>query len=318
VAIFKIAKFFLYLLEEIMKKLLTLASLLVVASLVLAACGAGGSSASDLLGAIKERGYILVSTDPNYEPQSFLNTEGKRPADTKCPGDALTTAEMQGFDVDVAIAIGDSLGVETCFATPGWDLITAGNWADKWDVSVGSMTITTARQQILDFSVPYYYTPAVVAVAANSEVTSLDQLAGKALCAGVSTTYESWLNNDKEALGLPDSSIYATVPDGVTVVPLDTDQECAQSIAAGRTDFVGYVTSGTVVDANIAAGMPVVKLDGVVFSEDLAAAFDKSSTLDTTSLRAAVDELFKAMHSDGRLSELSNKWFDMDITQAPK
>jgi hypothetical protein len=28
--------------------------------------------ASDLLGAIKERGYILVSTDPNYEPQSFL------------------------------------------------------------------------------------------------------------------------------------------------------------------------------------------------------------------------------------------------------
>jgi polar amino acid transport system substrate-binding protein len=318
VAVFKIAKFFLYLLEEIMKKLLTLASLLVVASLVLAACGAGGSSASDLLGAIKERGYILVSTDPNYEPQSFLNTEGKRPADTKCPGDALTTAEMQGFDVDVAIAIGDSLGVETCFATPGWDLITAGNWADKWDVSVGSMTITTARQQILDFSVPYYYTPAVVAVAANSEITSLDQLAGKALCAGVSTTYESWLNNDKEALGLPDSSIYATVPDGVTVVPLDTDQECAQSIAAGRTDFVGYVTSGTVVDANIAAGLPVVKLDGVVFSEDLAAAFDKSSTLDTTSLRAAVDELFKAMHSDGRLSELSNKWFEMDITQAPK
>jgi polar amino acid transport system substrate-binding protein len=300
-----------------MKKLLTLASLLVVASLVLAACGSK-STASDLLGAIKERGYILVSTDPNYEPQSFLNTAGSRADGTKCPSDALTTAEMQGFDVDVAIAIGDSLGVETCFATPGWDLITAGNWADKWDVSVGSMTVTTQRQQILDFSVPYYYTPAVVAVSASSGITSLDGLAGQALCAGVSTTYESWLNNDKEALGLPDSSIYATVPEGVTVVPLDTDQECAQSIASGRTDFVGYVTSETVVDANLAAGMPVVKLDGAVYSEDLAAAFDKSSTLDTTSLRAAVDELFNSMHSNGKLSELSNKWFQMDITQAPK
>jgi polar amino acid transport system substrate-binding protein len=300
-----------------MKKLLTLASLLVVTSLVLAACGSK-STASDLLGAIKERGYILVSTDPNYEPQSFLNTAGSRAEGTKCPSDALTTAEMQGFDVDVAIAIGDSLGVETCFATPGWDLITAGNWADKWDVSVGSMTVTTARQQILDFSVPYYYTPAVVAVAANSGITSLDGIAGQALCAGVSTTYESWLNNDKEALGLPDSSIYATVPEGVTVVPLDTDQECAQSIASGRTDFVGYVTSETVVDANLAAGMPVVKLDGAVYSEDLAAAFDKSSTLDTTSLRTAVDELFNSMHSNGKLSELSNKWFQMDITQAPK
>ena len=100
-----------------MKKLLTMASLLVVASLMLTACGGGGSTATDLLGAIKERGYILISTDPNYEPQSFLNTEGSRPSDTKCPSDALTTAEMQGFDVDVAIAVGDALGVETCFAT---------------------------------------------------------------------------------------------------------------------------------------------------------------------------------------------------------
>jgi len=301
-----------------MKKLLTLASLLVMASLVLAACGGGNAStASDLLGAMQERGYILVSTDPNYEPQSFLNTEGSRPSDTKCPADALTTAEMQGFDVDVAIAIGEGLGVETCFATPSWDAITAGNWADKWDVSVGSMTVTTDRQKILDFSVPYYYTPAVVAVAADSGITSVDGLSGQAVCAGTATTYEYWLNNDKAGLGLPDASIYATVPADVTVVPLETDQECAQAIAAGRTDFVAYVTSETVVDANIAAGMPVVKLDGAVYSEDLAAAFDKSSTLDTTSLRAKVDEIISGMHSDGSLSELSNQWFGMDITTAP-
>lgn len=300
-----------------MKKLLTLVSLLVAASLVLTACGGGGSSASDMLGAIQERGYILVSTDPNYEPQSFLNTEGSRPADTKCPSDALTTAEMQGFDVDVAIAIGDSLGVETCFATPSWDAITAGNWADKWDVSVGSMTVTTARQQILDFSVPYYYTPAVVAVAADSGITSLDELSGQAICAGGATTYEAWLNNDMEALGLPESSIYAKVPADVTVVTLETDQECAQAIAAGRKDFVAYMTSETVVDANLAAGMPITKLDGVAYSEDLAAAFDKGATLDTTSLRAKVDELFTAMHNDGRLSDLSNKWFEVDLTAAP-
>ena len=301
-----------------MKKLLTLASLLVLASLVLSACGGSASQASDLLGAINERGYILISTDPNYEPQSFLNTEGQRPADTKCPSDALTTAEMQGFDVDVAIAIGDALGVETCFATPGWDLLTAGNWADKWDMSVGSMTITTSRQQVLDFSVPYYYTPAVVAVAADSGFTTLESLSGQALCAGVSTTYEYWLNNDMENLGLPESSIYAKVPENVTVVPLDSDQECAQAIASGRTDFVGYVTSETVVDANLAAGMPVVKLEGVVYSEDLAAAFDKASTLNTATLMAKVNEVFTAMHADGTLTELSNKWFGMDITQAPK
>jgi len=297
-----------------MKKLFTTFGLVIALVLVLTACGGGGPKADNLLDDIKNRGYILVSTDPNYEPQSFLNTEGQRPSDTKCPSDALTTTEMQGFDVDVAIAIGDALGVETCFATPNWDIITAGNWADKWDVSVGSMTIKPARQKVLDFSVPYYYTPAVIAVSADSTDSSLDDLAGKALCVGASTTYEDWLNN---VLDLPESSIYAQPPADVTVVPLDTDQECAQALAAGRTDFAGYVTSQTVVNANIAAGLPVKQIGKPVFSEDLAAAFDKASTLDTTSLRSEVDNVISGMHSDGSLSALSMKWFGEDLTMDP-
>lgn len=296
-----------------MKKLFVLFSLLVIASLALTACG--GSKSGDLLSVIKERGYILVSTDPNYEPQSFLNTEGKRPADTKCPGDALTTAQMQGFDVDVAIAIGKALGVETCFATPNWDAITAGNWANKWDVSVGSMTITTDRQKVLNFSVPYYYTPAVIAVGKDSGFTSFDDLAGKALCAGVATTYETWLNGGD--LGFPATSIYAQPPAGIKVVTLETDQECAQAIAAGRTDFVGYVTSQTVVNANIAADMPVVQLGKPVYSEDLAAAFDRAASLNADSLIAEINKIIEAMHADGTLSALSIQWFGEDLTQAP-
>jgi polar amino acid transport system substrate-binding protein len=301
-----------------MKKLYNVLVVAMVAALVLTACGGGGggTQADNLLDAVKQRGYIMVSTDPNYEPQSFLNTEGKRPADTKCPSDALTTAEMQGFDVDVAKAVGDGLGVETCFATPDWDIITAGSWADKWDVSIGSMTVTTARQQILDFSVPYYYTPAMIAVRADAGISSIADLEGQALCVGTSTTYEFWLMNDMEGLGLPASSIYAKAP-SVTIVPLPTDQECAQAIAAGREDFVGYVTSDTVVNANIAAGFPVVKLGSAVYSEDLAAAFDKSSTLPTDTLREEVNKIFTAMHSDGRLSALSNKWLGEDLTKVP-
>lgn len=299
-----------------MKKLYTLLTLAMIAAFVLSACGGGASQADNLLDAVKERGYILVSTDPNYEPQSFLNANGSRLEDTKCPSDALTTAEMQGFDVDVAIAVGDALGVETCFATPDWDIITAGSWADKWDVSIGSMTVTTARQEALDFSVPYYYTPAMIAVRSDSGLESLADLSGQALCAGTATTYELWLSNDIEGLGLPAASIYAEAPD-VTVVPLSTDQECAQAIAAGREDFVGYVTSDTVVNANIAEGFPVVKLGSAVFSEDLAAAFDKSSSLPTDSLRAEIDKIFTTMHSDGTLTSLSNKWFGEDITKVP-
>ena len=295
-----------------MKKFYKVLVAVILASLVLAACGKGAAKANNALDAIKQRGYILVSTDPNYEPQSFLNTEGKRPADTKCPKDALTTAEMQGFDVDVAKAIGDDLGVETCFATPSWDAITAGNWADKWDLSVGSMTITEDREKILDFSVPYYYTPAVIAVRADKDIKDMAALDGQALCAGASTTYETWLNHQD----LGTTVDVKTQAPKVTVVPLETDQECAQAINAGREDFVGYVTSETVVDANIAAGIPVVKLGKPVYYEKLAAAFDKNSTLPTDTLRAEVDKVFTAMHGDGRLSQISTKWFGADYTKA--
>jgi len=296
-----------------MRKFSIISALIIIGTL-LAACGPKTVTPTDLLDQIKQRGTIIVSTDPNYEPQSFLNTEGKRPADTKCGPETLTSAEMQGFDVDVALEIGKRLGVEVCFATPDWDMITAGNWADKWDISVGSMTIKPARQAILDFTTPYYYTPAMIGTLNDSGITSLADLAGQAICVGSATTYDDWLNGN---LDLPASSIYAQPPADVTVVPLPTDQECAQALAAGRKDFVAYVTSDTVLDANIAAGMPITKVGKAVFSEDLGIAIDKAHSLPTATLLKAIDDIVIAMHADGTLSRLSINWFGADLTQDP-
>jgi polar amino acid transport system substrate-binding protein len=223
---------------------------------------------------------------------------------------------MQGFDVDVAAEIGKRLGVETCFATPSWDMITAGSWADKWDVSVGSMTITNTRAKVLTFTVPYYYYYAVIAVKKDSGINTLADLSGKALCAAASTTYESWLTG--KDFDLPVADVFAQPPANVTEVPLDTDQECAQSINSGRNDFVGYVTANTVVDANIAAGFPVVQLDGPIYRESLAAAVDKSSSLPIDSFVSELNTVITAMHSDGTLPTLSMKWYQVDMTQAPK
>jgi polar amino acid transport system substrate-binding protein len=288
---------------------------MVAAALVVAACGQ--AAPTDLLSQITERGTLVVSTDPNYAPQSVLKADGARTPGTACAADELTAGEMEGFDVDVAVEIGERMGVETCFATPTWDAITAGNWGGQWDISVGSMTITTARQDLLNFTTPYYYTPAQFAAATSSGITSLEGLNGQPICVGSATTYESYLNSDFAALGIPDSSIYAQPPTGITVVPLETDQECAQAIAAGRTDFVAYLTSGTVVAQNVASGVPVVPVGLPVYSEDLSVAIDKAHTLDESSLLTRVDEIVQAMHADGTLAELSLRWFEVDLTQDP-
>ena len=283
-----------------MKKLILILVLLMALSLILVACG--GGEADDLLGEIEARGTIRVSTDANYEPQSFLNADG----------------DFVGFDIDVAKEIARRLGVEAEFVTPDWDLITAGNWGGQWDISVGSMTVTTARQQVLDFAdPPYYYTPAQFAAADDSGIDSLEDIAGQAVCVGVSTTYETWLSGDLAALGLPDASFFADAPSGATIIPLPTDNECVQSIQAGREEFSVFLTSNTVVEAAIAEGVAVHKVDSPVFSENLAAAFDKSSSLDNSSLVKRVNEIIAEMHADGTLRGFSMNWFGEDLTEDP-
>ncbi len=257
----------------------------------------------DLLGEITSRGTIRISTDPNYAPQSFLDEDGN----------------FVGFDVDVAREIAKRLGVEVEFVTPDWDLITAGNWGDQWDMSVGSMTITTARERILDFaSPPYYYTPAQFAAVEGSGIETLDDLDGAAVCVGASTTYESWLMGDMEGLGLPAASFYVDGPPAdVSIIPLSTDNDCAQQIQAGRHEFQAFLTSNTVVEAAIAEGVPVQKVGTPVFSENLAVAFDKSASRDVTSLVEKVSDIIADMHEDGTLSGLSMEWFGEDLTTDP-
>ena len=321
-----------------MKPRHVLFSLSLTASLVLAACASATSApptqapatavvaaptsaptaapaAAGLLDDIQKRGYMLISNDPNYAPQSVLKKNGTRNAGSKCPSDAFTTGEMEGFDVDVAAGVSKAIGVEPCFVTPDWAVITAGNWGDKWDVSIGSMTITPERQKALNFSTPYYYTPAQVAATKDSGITKVSDLAGKPVCVGKATTYEDWLNGK---LDLPAEDIFSQAPTGVTVVSLDTDQLCAQSIQAGRKDFLAYVTSVTVIDQGIKAGLPVVKVGSPVYVENLAVAVDKAHKLDSASLVQKLSDSITAMHADGTLTKLSMQWFGADLTQAPK
>jgi len=284
-------------------------------ALALSACQSAAPAADDLLGQIKARGTIRISTDPNYAPQSELITDAQRAANTKCGADELTANQLQGFDIDTAVEVAKRLGVEPCFVTPGWDLITAGNWSGNWDISVGSMTITKPRQEVLWFSPGYYFTPAQLAAAANSDIAKVDDIAGKPVCVGTATTYESYLKG--EDVGIPDSDIKAKPPANVEVVSLSTDAECAQAIQAGRTDFQAFLTSGTVVDQAIAQGIPVAKVGSPVFVENLAVAIDRKSPKDPKSLLDAVSKAVTDMHADGTLKTSSQKWFGADLTTAP-
>jgi polar amino acid transport system substrate-binding protein len=270
-----------------------LIALVVFAAAACSTTGGGGTS-DDLLSKVKAAGKIVMSTDPEYPPQSALTTDGG----------------YEGFDIDVGTEIAKRLGVDIAFETPSWEAITAGSWSGRWDFSVGSMTITSDREKVIAFTKPYYYTPAQMAVLPDSGIASLDGLAGKVICVGGGTTYLQWLEG---TLDFGTESPQTQPPDGSTATTLNTDRNCAESWQAGRRDFDGWLSSSTTVQGAIDEGIDVVKLGDPVFNEPLAVAFDKSGP-DPTSMVAEVNKILEAMHSDGTLKTLSDKWFGEDLT----
>jgi len=181
-------------------------------------------------------------------------------------------------------------------------------------MSVGSMTITTVRQKVVDFSPPYYFTPAQMTASKASGITTLDGLAGKTVCAGASTTYYDWLSGTKLDFGT--LSPTTTPPAGVKVVTQKTDADCAQLWAAGRNDWQGWLTAGPTVEQAIKQNQPVVKVGDPVYFEPLAVAIDKSGPNDSDFL-AKVSQIVKDMHADGTLTKFSMKWYSLDLTQGP-
>jgi len=266
--------------------------LLTVASLMLSACQA--ASPKDLLSTIKARGVMRVSSDPNYKPQSFLNEKG----------------EMDGFDIDVSKEVAKRLGVKVEFITPDWDTIVAANWGGRWDVSIGSMTITPERKKVLFFSTPYYYTPAQFAAPKDSPLNSVDDLVGKTVCVGSGTTYDDYLNGK---LTLEGEKIIKQVQ-GVKMTTFSTDSECIQAIQAGRKDFEAVLTAQPTIEDAIKSGVQLKKLGGPVYYEDLAAAMDQKVP-NSDSFVQAVSKAIDDMHKDGTLTNLSMKWYGVDLTK---
>jgi polar amino acid transport system substrate-binding protein len=267
--------------------------LLTVASLMLSACGAAGSK--DLLSTIKARGVMRVSSDPNYKPQSFLNE---------------TTKELDGFDIDVSKEVAKRLGVKVEFITPDWDTIVAANWGGRWDVSIGSMTITPERKKVLFFSTPYYYTPAQFAGPKDSPLNSVDDLVGKTVCVGSGTTYDDYLNGK---LALEGEKIIKQVQ-GVKMTTFSTDSECIQAIQAGRKDFEAVLTAQPTIEDAIKSGVQLKKIGTPVYYEDLAAAMDQKVP-NSDSFVQAVSKAIEDMHKDGTLTNLSMKWYGVDLTK---
>jgi len=252
----------------------------------------GMAQAGEVLDSIMAKKTIMVATDANWPPQSFINDKNV----------------MDGFDVDVAREIAKRLGVEIEFITPSWDIITAGNWNGRWDMHVGSMTPTKARAKKMTFPAVYYYTPAAVAVHKSSKISSVAALSGKKVGTGTGSTFELYLQGDLaiDAAGAPKFDYQISNPE---IKSYETSTIALDDLRLGdgvRLD--GVVSSLPVFLEAIENGYPIKVVGEPIFYEPLAVTID----LGDAELNDKLKEIISWMRKDGTLTRISKKWYGVD------
>jgi polar amino acid transport system substrate-binding protein len=257
--------------------------------------------ATSLLGSICATKSIKIATDPAYPPYSSLDASG----------------EYVGFDSDTAREVAKRLGVTIEWVTPDWSAITAGSWAGRWDISIGSMTQTAERAAVVDFVEPYFYEAGYVIVPADSTAKSLADLAGKVGCAGEATTHSQWIEGKLTTNKYLE--VFNPAPTGATLKTYKTDHMCIEAYLNGRTtDWDFMAQSSEFLVAAIKESKQKLKFlsDKPNFSSQVSFALDKGGK-PTATLLAALNTMVKAMHDDGTLTKFSIKSLDVDKTMKP-
>ena len=276
-----------------MKKFIKSAGLAAVLAFGLAA-GTVAGHAGEALDRVMSTKVLKIASDANWPPQSFLNDKN----------------EMDGFDVDVSREIAKRLGATAEFVTPQWSIITAGKWAGRWDISVGSMTPTKERSQVLSFPGVYYYTPAAFVVHKDSAHKDKTDLTGKRIGAGTATVFEQYLQEDLviESEGAPSFNYDVKTKD---IASYESSVTALDDLRLGdgvRID--GILGPRPTFEEAIKNGYPIRVVGSPAFYEPLSVAIDKGDE----EFEAKLTEIIKAMHADGALTALSQKWYKVDYT----
>ncbi len=141
--------------------------------------------ASGLIDEIKERGYIRVSTNAEFEPFEYKD------------GDKLV-----GIDVDIANKIAESLGVEAIINDTSFDAVTLELANRNCDFAIAAMSYTSDKAANVDFSDVYYFAKQAVLVPNASNISRSEDLHNKKIGVALGFTGDSYCTEN-----FPDSEI---------------------------------------------------------------------------------------------------------------
>jgi polar amino acid transport system substrate-binding protein len=226
----------------------------------------------------EEIGTITVGTNAEYPPFESVDEDGN----------------IIGFDIDLMNAIAEDAGFEVEFVNTKWDGIFTALSQGEFDAVVSAATITEEREEIIDFSDPYFNAGQVIAVpAASAEtVSTVEDLVGLRVGVQLGTTGDE----------------FASELEGVEVVRFDEVTLAFQAMGEGEIDAI--VNDGP-TSADIIANNP--DLNVVIVGEPLTDEFyGIAVNPERTDVLDAINVSLANIIADGTYAEVYMEWFGVE------
>ena len=248
--------------------------------LALAACGktsGTANSAAEADGAlqeIKDSGKLVVGTCADYPPYEWhLIKDGKD--------------EIIGFDIDIAQAIADELGVELEIKDMDFDGLIPALSTGKIDMIIAGMNPTDERKQSVDFTDIYYtQKDALVIKSEDAEnIQSENDLKKASLATQKATIQETYLLEN-----FPDAALQS-VPKWNTAI---------LSLVTGKVDAVLMVETVAKQYVEQNEGLEIAGFDVASTPNESAIAVAK----DNKDFLDAVNDILDEMKESGQIEEL--------------
>ena len=204
--------------------------------------------------------------------------------------------EIVGFDIDVAQAVCDKMGVTLVKQPIVWDAKEQDLESGRIDCVWNGMSVSPSRAEAMNLSDPYMENEMIFVVPSDSDIKSLDDIKGKTVAVQLGSTAEEILAN-------------ADFANDITTTPLEDNVTALQQLELGFSDavFMDSVVANYLITSE---GKDFVILPEGLEKEEYAIGFRKGDQ----ALRDEVQNTLSELKADGTLGEISTKWFGSDIT----
>ncbi|WP_034601422.1 amino acid ABC transporter substrate-binding protein [Clostridiisalibacter paucivorans] len=263
------------------KKYLLISFVIILSlSVILTGCGEK-KSVDNSLNDIKEKGYFVVGLDDSFPPMGFRDNSG----------------EIVGFDIDLAKAVAEKMGVDVKFQPVEWDGVVLSLKKGDIDVIWNGLTVTEEREENIDFSDAYLANRQAIIVGRDSEIKDRSDLKDKIVGIQMGSSSEKALASDDELTNsLKEVRKYSN------------NVEALLDLKAGRLEAV-------IVDEIVGRYYTAKKQDEYKILEDYLAeeSYAVGVREEDDSFTEELNKILKEIKEDGTGKTISEKWFGEDI-----